>query len=156
VNANRLRARLNTHYGQFPSRIQNGDLSVEGKPEQMTIGGTVIIYECPSGKQLYLVGPFPSLSLLAVPISKVPVSLLREDIIPRSYILRQQSFVGGSSTVADSGILSVEQSVERGAGGYHIDLYREDKKMPEAIPHSEIDDPIDSIAWDPIDKAVFL
>ena len=118
----------------------------------MTIGGTVIIYESPSGRQLYLVGPFPSLSLLAVPVNKVPVSLLPGEKHDRSYVLRQQSFVGGSSAVTDSGIVSVE----KGAGGYHIDLYREDKKEPEEIPHSVIDEPIDSIAWDPLEKTVLL
>jgi hypothetical protein len=130
----------------------NGDLSAEGKPEPMTIGGTVIIYESPSGRKLYLVGGFPSLSLLAVPISEVPVSLLPGDTLKRSYVLRQQSSVGGSSTVADAGLLSVE----KGVGGYHINLYREDKRGPEEISHSQIDEPIDSIAWDPMEKAVLL
>lgn len=139
-------------YRQLLHTSANGDLSAEGRPEPMTIGGTVILYESPSGQKLYLVGPFPSLSLLAVPISKVPVSLLPGDKIERSYVLRQQSFVGGSSTVADSGLLSVEKDAE----GYHIDLYREDKNGPEEIPHSVIDEPIDSIAWDPREKAVVL
>jgi len=118
----------------------------------MTIGGTVIIYESPSGRQLYLMGLFPSLSLLAVPVGKVPVSLLPGDKLNPSYVIRQQSFVGGSSTVADSGLLSVEKD----AGDYHINLYREDRKGSEVIPHSKIDEPIDSIAWDPEEKAVFL
>jgi hypothetical protein len=87
-----------------------------------------------------------------VPVSDVPVSLLQGDTLKRSYVLRQRSFVGGSSTVADAGLLSVE----KGAGGYHINLYREDKGGPEEISHSQIDEPIDSIAWDPMEKAVLL
>lgn len=139
-------------YRQMLHVSPNGDLSAEGKPQQMTIGGTVIIYESPSGRQLYLVSGFPSLSLLAVPVSKVPVSLLPGDRLNPDYVLRQKSSVGGSSTVADAGLLSVEKE----AVGYHIMLYREDKKGPEEIPHSQIDQPIDSIAWDPIEKAVLL
>lgn len=139
-------------YRQMLHISPSGDLSAEGRPEPMTIGGTVIIYESPSGRELYLVSGFPSLSLLAVPIGKAPVSLLPEHRLNPNYVLRQQSYVGGSSTVGDAGLLSVEKEAE----GYHIMLYREDKEGPEEIPHSQIDEPIDSIAWDPIEKAVLL
>lgn len=139
-------------YRQMIHTNANGDLVPDGKPEQMTIGGTVIIYESPSGRQLYLVGGFPSLSLLAVPVSKLPVSLLPGEKMNPNYVLRQKSFIGGSSTVTDAGLLSVEKE----AVGYHLMLYREDKKEPEEMPHSQIDEPIDSIAWDPIEKAVLL
>lgn len=139
-------------YRQMLHTSANGDLSADGKPQQMTIGGTGIIYESPSGRQLYLVGGFPSLSLLAVPVSKLPVSLLAGVRLNPNYVLRKTSFLGGSSTVADTGLLSVEEE----AVGYHIMLYREDEKKPEEIPHSQIDEPIDSIAWDPIEKAVLL
>jgi hypothetical protein len=139
-------------YRQLLRASSNGDLSAEGRPEPMTVGGTGILYESPSGQKLYLIGPLPSLSLLAVPVSKVPIPVLPGDKMNRAYVLRQQSMADGSSTVADTGLLSVEKD----PGGYHIDLYREDKKAPEELPHSVIDEPIDSIAWDPLAKAVFL
>jgi Tol biopolymer transport system component len=139
-------------YRQMLHTAANGNLFTEGKPESMTIGGTGIIYESPSGQELYLVGPLPSLSLLAVPLSKVPIQVLPGDRMNPSYVLRQQSMADGSSTVADSGLLSVEE----GADGYRIVMYRENKKEPKEILHSLIDEPIDSIAWDPMDKAVLL
>jgi dipeptidyl aminopeptidase/acylaminoacyl peptidase len=139
-------------YRQKLNISPSGDLSVDGRPEQMTIGGTNIIYESPSGRKLYLTGRFPSLSLLAVPIREAPVSLLPGDTLKRSYILRQQSDWVSSNAVADTGLLSVEQ----GAGGFYLNLYREDKTAPEEVPHSQIEEPIDSIAWDPKDKAVLL
>ena len=139
-------------YRQILHIAPNGDLATDGRPEPMTIGGTGILYESPSGRELYLIGPLPSLSLLAVPISRVPIPVLAGNKMNRSYVLRQQSMEDGSSTVADSGLLSVE----RGAGGYHIDLYREDRKVPEEIPQFQINEPIDSIAWDPMEKTVLL
>jgi hypothetical protein len=139
-------------YRQRLNTSPSGNLSADGRPEQVTIGGTKIIYESPSGRKLYLTGQFPSLSLLAVPISEAPVPLLPGDTLKRSYVLRQQSGWGDRTTVADSGLLSVEQ----GARGYHINLYREDRTAPEEIPNSQIDEPIGSIAWNPMDKVVLL
>lgn len=139
-------------YRQRLNTSPSGNLSADGRPEPVTIGGTNIIYESPSGRKLYLTGRFPSLSLLAVPISEEPVPLLPGDTLKRSYVLRQQSDWGGRSTVADSGLLNVEQ----GARGYHINLYREDRTTPEEIPNSQIDERIDSIAWNPMDKVVLL
>jgi Tol biopolymer transport system component len=142
-------------YAGYRQRLNisaSGNLSADGRPEPMTIGGTNFIYESPSGRKLYLTGRFPSLSLLAVPIGDGPVSLLPGQTLKRAYVLCQRSDWGGSSTVADAGLLSVEQ----GAGGYRLKLYREDGKAPEEIPLSQIDEPIDSIAWDRMDQAVLL
>lgn len=128
-----------------------GILSAEGKPRQMTRGGTGFIHESPSGQMLYLLGPLPTLSLLAAPLRDAPISEAAIRNPPPAYLLRQQTSVDDCNSLTDEGLLSAEGN----AGRYHMYIYRENSPALE-LETASVNEPIDSIAWDRRARAALL
>jgi Tol biopolymer transport system component len=119
----------------------NGELTPDGKPEQLTTGGAAWMYESPSGKTLYLRGAWLSGAIVAVPVESFPLQTSRLD---PSYIVREGNPDHMFVDVTRDGLAVVSEKF----GRYSLSLYREGSKTPAEREVSQYLDPIDGITWD--------
>jgi dipeptidyl aminopeptidase/acylaminoacyl peptidase len=135
-------------YEGYRQRLQTspaGELLADGKPEQLTHGNAIFLYESYSGKTLYLRGGLPSLALLNVPVDTPSIPTAPARLLNPNYVLTERAPSREGGTIVKDGLLVMDLR----SGVNHFLLYREGTRTPVEAIHPQQLDPIDGVSWEP-------